>query len=59
MHFPFSWQIYGIVAFFGLLLNQQLGQATHMEMLAMNLTGVGCWMLIAFYMYSIDFFINI
>lgn len=44
-YMPFSWNRYG--------------DDTHQMMLAMNLTGMSIWCLIAYYMYLNDFYISI
>jgi len=41
--FPFAWQTNG----------------THLQDLACNMTGVALWLIVAYYMYVCDFFINV
>lgn len=45
-HFPFSWD-----------MDKYTG--THAEKLAMNMLGTGLWLLIAYYLFTINFFLKI
>jgi heparan-alpha-glucosaminide N-acetyltransferase len=42
--FPFNWELH---------------PPTHSKKLAMNIWGVSCWVIIAYYCYAIDFFVKI